>query len=135
MNMKGKNNSKNVEVAYPELSYKINGVVFNVFKEIGSGHLEKYYQKAVAIELKKQGINFVEQRYVPVVYQGKSIGKYYLDFLVEDKIVLELKKGIFIPANLIQQTKKYLMALNLKLAIIACFTNKGVIIKRILNLY
>ena len=133
--MEGKYKINKPDLVYPELSFAINGVLFEVFKEIGGGHLEKYYQKAVAIELKNKNIKFTEQHYVPVEYQGENIGKYYLDFLIEDKIVLELKRGIFVPANLIQQTKKYLSALNLKLALIACFTNKGVVIKRILNLY
>jgi len=51
---------------YPELSTKINGALIDVFKQIGGGHLEKYYQKAVALALQKKGLSFTEQKYVPV---------------------------------------------------------------------
>lgn len=123
------------DLVYPELSYKINGVLFEVFKELGGGHQERYYQKAVAGGLREKQIKFQEQYHVPLTYHGAPVGKYFLDFLIEDKIILELKRGKFVPANLIHQTKQYLSALKLKLALIACFTNSGVVIKRILNLY
>lgn len=123
------------DLLFPELSFEINGVLFEVFKQIGGGHSEKYYQKSVAIGLYKKEMKFVEQYYVPLECFGEKIGKYYLDFLIEDKIILELKRGIFVPAQVIEQTKKYLEALNLKLAIIACFTHSGVVIKRVVNEY
>jgi len=121
------------DLLFPELSFKINGVLFDVHKQLGGGHNEKYYQKAVAIGLKNKGINFTEQQYVPLTFQGEYVGKYYLDFLVERKIVLELKRGQFVPAHIIQQAKQYLELLDLQLALIACFTYKGVIVKRIIN--
>ncbi|EKE07391.1 MAG: hypothetical protein ACD_18C00100G0005 [uncultured bacterium] len=124
-------NNKNL--LYPELSFEINGILFDVFKQIGGGHLEKYYQKAVALGLKNKNINFKEQYYVPLKYENEIVGKYFLDFLIEDKIVIELKRGQFVPANIINQTKQYLVSLNLELALIACFTHKGVFIKRIIN--
>lgn len=123
------------DLIYPELSYKINGVLIEVFKELGGGHQEKYYQKAAAAGLKEKNLQFQEQYYVPLTFHGSPVGKYFLDFLIEDKIVLELKRGIFVPANVINQTKQYLSALNLQLGLVACFTNSGVVIKRILNTY
>ncbi|MDD4477014.1 MAG: GxxExxY protein [Patescibacteria group bacterium] len=126
---------KRTDLLYPDLSYKINGILFDVFKELGGGHLERYYQKATALGFRNNGLKFIEQYHVPLVYSGEKIGKYFIDFLVEDKIVLELKRGVFIPANILHQVKKYLISTNLKLALIACFTNKGVVVKRILNIY
>jgi len=72
---------------------------------------------------------------VPLKFNDKIVGKYYLDFLIEDKIVLELKRGNIVAVNNIDQVKGYLTALNLKLAIIASFTFNGVKINRILNEY
>ncbi len=126
---------KRNDLIFPELSYKINGVLFEVFKELGGGHQERYYQKAVAIGLTQKGIKFSEQHFVPLEFKGEKVGSYFLDFLIEDCIVLELKRGKFIPANIIHQTKQYLLALKIKLGLIACFTNSGVVVKRILNLY
>jgi len=132
-NMKKQYSLKRDDLLYPELSFKINGILFDVFKQLGGGHQEKYFQKAVAIALKDNGLKFSEEFYVPLKFNDKIIGKYFLDFLIENKIILELKRDKYIPANIIQQTKQYLSALNLELALIACFTYGGVIIKRIIN--
>lgn len=48
----------NKNLIYPELSFIINGVLIDVYKQLGGGHLEKYYQKAIGIGLKKAGLNF-----------------------------------------------------------------------------
>lgn len=132
--MEMKYNLRRKDLLYPELSFKINGVLFDVFKQLGGGHHEKYFQKAVKIGLKNIGLNFVEQFYVPLKFNNEIIGKYFLDFLIEDKIILELKRGKYVPAQVIQQTKQYLSALNLELGLIACFTHREVVIKRIINL-
>ena len=63
------------------------------------------------------------------------MGKYFLDFLIEDKIVLELKRGKIVAINNINQVKQYLTALNLKLALVVSFTHTGAKINRILNEY
>jgi GxxExxY protein len=74
-----------------ELSYKIVGVLFYVYNNLGGGYQEKYYQRAIAKQLKNEGIKFKEQIYVPLSFKEESIGKYFLDFLIEDKVVLEIK--------------------------------------------
>jgi GxxExxY protein len=129
------NGGDQTKFLYTELSYKIRGCLFDVHNALGGGHKEKYYQKAVAEALRSKNISFVEQYYVPVKFQNIIVGKYYLDFLVENKIVLELKRGRYTSVGVINQTKQYLNALDLKLAIIACFATDAVITKRILNLY
>ena len=128
-------NNTHDKILYSKLSYKINGIIFDVHNELGGGHLEKYYQKAIALKLKKHNIQFKEQYYVPLTVENTLIGKYYLDFLIEDKIILELKRGRYIPRNIYFQTNKYLKALNLQLAIVACFANDVAVIKRIINTY
>lgn len=129
------NNVKSSDLLYPEESYVINGVLIKVAKELGPGHLEKHYQKAVRLELMKTDLAFSEQYYVPIKYDGQKIGCYFLDFLVENKIVIELKRGKFVPAHILNQTKNYIEILNIKLGIIGCFTYSGVILKRVLNEY
>ncbi|MBI5728539.1 MAG: GxxExxY protein [Candidatus Magasanikbacteria bacterium] len=124
---------KKKDLLFPELSFKVNGVLFGVFKQLGGGHREHIYQKSVAIGLQNAGIVCREQVYVPLKYQGKMVGKYFLDFLVEERLILELKQGQFIPAHIINQVKQYLSALDFKLALIGCFTHSGVYVKRIVN--
>ena len=123
------------DLLYPELSYIVTGILFDVYNELGPGHQEKYYQKAVAVGLKNKKILYEEQYYVPMKYAGQTVGKYFLDFLIEGKIVLELKRGLYIPQKVIFQTKQYLTTLQLQLGMVAIFTGNGVVVKRVLNLY
>ncbi len=119
------------DLIYPDLSFRVVGVLIDVYKQLGPGHQEKYYQNAVSLGLARAGLNFEEQKHVPLTFHGTNIGRYFLDFLIEDKLVLELKKGEFIPKETFDQVKGYLTALNLQLAIIANFTLHGVFYKRI----
>lgn len=123
------------DLLYPDLSFRLNGILFDIFKQLGGGHKESYYQRAVRVALVQKNIPFQEQYYVPVQYKGAIVGTYFLDFYIDKKIVLELKRGQFIPAHIINQTKQYLEATNAKLGLIGCFTHRGVFIKRIINHY
>jgi len=68
-----------------------------------------------------------------LIFKGKVIGKVYLDFLVDDKIVLEIKRGYYYSKKNMEQVLNYLKMTNKKLAILANFTPKGVKFIRILN--
>lgn len=123
------------DILYPELSYQVMGVLFEVFKELGPGHKEKYYENAIAEGLKSRQIPFREQLYVPLSFKGKVVGKYFLDFLIDGKIVLEIKKGdMYSSKQHIEQVLSYLKVNGLKLGIIAQFANDGVKYRRIVNL-
>lgn len=122
------------DLIYPELSYQIVGILFEVYKHLGSKYQEKYYQRAVADELKRCDLSFIEQAKTPLKYKNKTIGSYSLDFLVENKIALEIKKDNNFSHRNIEQVVAYLKALNLKLGILANFTTKGLMFKRILNI-
>lgn len=122
------------DLVHPELSFQIVGTLFEVFKQLGYGLEEKHYQRAVAAELKNNGLSFNEQVYIPLEYKGEKIGSYFLDFLIEDKVILELKKNSGVSKQSIEQVKAYLVAFDLHLGIIANFTEDGVRFKRIVNL-
>jgi len=126
------------KLLFPELSYAVNGVLMDVAKQLGGGHKEKYYCNAIEQGLTYRKIKFQREYYIPVQYRNNIVGKYFVDFFIEDKedkIVLEIKRGKFITPMIISQVKYYLDALDLKLAIVGIFTYKGVILKRILNEY
>ncbi len=121
------------DLVYPELSYKITGCAFEVYNALGFGHAEKFYQRAMAVEMKKRDMNFKEQVYTPLKFKDEVIGKLYLDFLVEDKVIVELKKSDrFTKAN-IDQVKQYLITSKLQLALLINFSSSGVISKRLVN--
>ncbi len=104
-------NGKKIDLIYPELSYKIVEVLFEVYNEIGPGHHEKYYQRAVSVGLKKESLNFNEQVYTPIVFNNTKIGSYFLDFLIDNKVILEIKKGDRFSKNNIDQINSYLEAI------------------------
>jgi GxxExxY protein len=122
------------DLIYPDLSYKIIGILFEVYNELGPGHLEKYYQKAIASAFKDLSLKFKEQVRVDLKFQNKKVGIYFLDFLIEDKIVLEIKKGDRFAKYFFDQINAYLQATNLKLALLANFSTNGLKFKRIVNL-
>ena len=122
------------KVIYKELSYNIVGSVFEVFKELGYGFKEKYYEDAIAKEFSRRNIKYERQIPYKLMYKGEIIGMYRFDFLVEDKIIVELKQGDYYSKNNITQTLQYLKTSKLKLAILVNITNNGVKFKRILNI-
>ena len=81
-----------MSLLYPEESYKINGAIYEVHKNLGPGLLEKVYQEALEREFKWQGIPYVREKEFSIVYKGEELEqKYIADFVCYDKIVVELK--------------------------------------------
>ena len=124
---------KNENVLYPELSYQLVGAAFRVCNELGLGQKEKYYQRAFAAELQKLGLNFIREQIVNLIYDSQIIGKYILDFVVENKIVVELKVRPQLGYTHVRQVRAYLKNTSLKLAILIYFTKDGVKQRRIIN--
>src|SRR3989344_8312606 len=121
------------DLVYPELSYQIVGILFEIFNKMGYGYQEKYYQKAISEKLREAGLPFREQVFIEIKLGDSKIGRYFLDFLIDDKVVLEIKKlDKFLKTN-IDQTYAYLKSTNLKLGILANFTKNGIQFKRIVN--
>ena len=121
------------DIIEKELSYKIVGALFEVYNSFGGGYQEKYYQKALAKEFNNRGIKFTEQVAIPLVYKGESIGRYFLDFNVEDKIIVEIKAANKFYIRDIKQVLGYLKATNISLGILANFGRSGLQLKRILK--
>ena len=122
------------DLIYPELSYKIIGILFDVYNKLGYGYQEKYYEKATAVAFKSAKLNYKEQLSVPLKFEDEKIGNYFLDFLIDDKVVLELKRGERVAKSNIDQIYAYLKATGLKLGILAQFTPSGIKFRRILNI-
>ena len=113
-----------------ELTYKIRGCVFEVYKELGSGFLEKVYENALMIELRKQGLKCESQVPLNVSYKSNIVGEYVVDVLVEGKIVLELKAvSKLLPVHE-AQVLNYLKATGIKIGLLVNFTHPKASIKR-----
>ncbi|MCX6742862.1 MAG: GxxExxY protein [Candidatus Parcubacteria bacterium] len=122
------------KLIYKELSYEIVGILFDVYNELGSGYNEKYYENAIAKALEKRSIYYQRQVQSDLKYKGENIGTFFLDFLIDRKIVLEIKVGQKFSKQNFNQVYEYLKATNTKLAILVIFTQKGVRFIRVLNI-
>jgi GxxExxY protein len=74
-----------------EITYKINGAIYEVNRVLGNGFLEKVYERALLAELKTLGLQAESQVPVPVYYKGNMVGDYCADIVVENQVLLELK--------------------------------------------
>lgn len=122
------------DLIHPELSYKIIGCAFDVYNSLGPGHHEKYYQRALTEIFSSVKLSFKQQVYFPLKLKNKIIGKTFIDFLIENKIVVEIKKGDHFSLTNINQVLEYLKLAGLKLAILINFGRNGVTFKRIINI-
>ncbi len=121
------------QIIFPELSYKIVGAAFAVFNELGWGLPEKDYQRALCIEFKKNGVSFEKEVYIPLEYKDEKISKYFADFIIEKKILVELKVVSKLGYTNAKQVLTYLNSANIKLGILVYFTKDGIKYRRIIN--
>lgn len=118
---------------YHDLTYKLIDLSYKVFNSMGYGFQEKYYQRAYEEELKREKYKFKKEQKILIKYYNKPIGRYFVDFIVEDKIVIEFKVATDFYENHINQVLAYLKSSNLKLGLLILITKKGIRCKRIIN--
>lgn len=115
---------------YEDLSYKIRGCAFEVYNQLGFGHKENVYQKALALEFKNKDLNFTAEESLPIIYQDKKIGTYRPDFIVDKKIIVEIKAVPFMPKSYETQLTYYLKGTNYELGFIINFGSPKLDIRR-----
>ena len=121
------------KLIHEDLSFRAIGVLYKVYNVLGSGFQEKYYQKAIGRVFDKEKMLYTEQVKFPIKLDGINIGKYYIDFIIENKMVLEIKSKSFFSQRDIKQVLGYLKRSGIDLGILAAFTSEGVKIKRIVR--
>src|SRR3990167_2277780 len=121
------------KIIYKELSYKIMGILFKIHRKLGNSYQEKYYQRAIEVELRKEKIPYKLEVLIRLVYGTENIGKYFLDFVIDGKIALEIKTVPFLRQEYLNQVLAYLSAANLKLAIVVNFRTNRLTYKRLVN--
>ncbi len=121
------------KLLYKELSYKIVGLAMNVHSGLGGGFLERVYENALAVLMRRQMLNFQQQYPLKVYFEGEVIGEYFADIIVEKKIILELKVAEAITPVHKAQAINYLKATKLQLAIILNFGKQSLQYERVVN--
>lgn len=114
-----------------ELTYKIRGAVYEVYRQLGHGFLESVYQKALMYELNCLGLLVESEVPLTVVYKGQTVGEYRADLIVENKVLLELKAQANLHTTADAQLVNYLKATDIKIGLLINFTHPKATIKRL----
>ena len=118
-----------------DITYAINGAVFEVNRILGSGFLEKVYENALLVELKRRRLKAESQVPIRVLYKESVVGEYIADILVEDKVIVELKTVETLEKIHEAQLLNYLKATGIRVGILVNFKHPKAEIKRmVLNL-
>lgn len=118
---------------FADLTYKIRGAIFAVYNELGFGHKEQVYQKALAKEFISRQISYHQEFSLPVSYKGETVGSYRPDFSVEGKIIIELKATELNLQISEKQLTHYLRSTGFQLGLLVNFGTPQLYIKRIIS--
>lgn len=120
---------------YPdsELTGKIIGCAMEVHKIIGNGFQEVIYQRALAIEMRRQGLEYSREHEMEIFYKEENIGTRRVDFFVEGKIMVELKAVIQLDDVHLAQAINYLEAYNMKIGLLINFGSQSLQFKRVMK--
>lgn len=113
------------------LSFSVIGCLFEVHNYLGNNYQEKYYQRAIAESFKDKKIQFEKEKCIPIRFKNKEVGKYYIDFVIEKKVVVETKTVPFLKKQDQNQTLSYMKELQMRLGILANFRSPKLTYKRL----
>jgi len=116
-----------------DLSGRVIGCAFTVLNTLGAGFLEKVYENALAFELRAAGLSVAQQCGARVHYKEFLVGEYFVDLLVEDVLLVELKTVKALEDAHRMQCTNYLKASGLRLCLLLNFGNSRLEIKRVVN--
>ncbi|WP_276974444.1 GxxExxY protein [Flavobacterium filum] len=119
---------------HEDLTHRIIGCAMKVHSTLGNGFQEVIYQRALAIELEKQGLGFKREMEMTIFYEGIEIGTRRVDFFVEDFVMVELKALIKLEDVHLAQAMNYCQAYNLPIGLLINFGSKSLEFKRVYNL-
>ena len=122
-----------MNLLHETLSYKIIGAAMEVHRTLGPEFWEIVYSQALARELTSRQISFQREVWVPVAYKGKEISLYRADFVVEGRILLELKARSDLSGAHLGQALHYLTGKDLRLAIVLNFGSSSLQFTRVIK--
>lgn len=122
----------NTDLLFGDLTYKIRGAIFTVSNKYGKGLKEIIYQKALAEEFEKLKIKFEQQKRINIysIDTGKVLGTFIPDFVIEDKVILEIKATDFTIEQAKKQQLSYLKASKYEVGFLVNFCSTPIYLKR-----
>ena len=118
---------------FGELTSGVISACMTVHSAMGSGFQEVIYQRALEIEFAQKGISAVREFEMPIYYWQMEIGKRRVDFLIDEKVSVELKAVAGLESAHLAQALNYLEAYNLEVGLLINFGSKSLEVKRLLN--
>jgi GxxExxY protein len=118
---------------HEDITHKIIGCAMKVHSTLGNGFQEVIYQRALAIEMEKQGLGFQREMEMTILYDGIDIGTRRVDFFVEENIMVEIKALIKMEEVHLAQAMNYCQAYNLPIGLLINFGAKSLAFKRVYN--
>ena len=124
-----------IKPQYPlsALTGKIIGCAMEVHGIIGNGFQEVIYQRALAYEMRLQGLDFVREQEMKINYKGHNIGTRRVDFFVEEQVMVEIKAVIQLQDVHLAQAINYLEAYHLDIGLLINFGSRSLQFKRVMN--
>ena len=113
-----------MHLLHQDLTALILKTFYEVYNELGYGFLEKVYQNALLIELRKKGLEATPNKKIKVFYKGENVGDYYADIIVNDTIILELKAADYIVEEFENQLLNYLKGTDCEIGLLLNFGKK-----------
>ncbi|OIO00475.1 GxxExxY protein [Candidatus Desantisbacteria bacterium CG_4_10_14_0_8_um_filter_48_22] len=118
---------------YSEITKEIIGGAYEVFNNLGFGFLEKVYENALVLELKKRKLNVNQQFPINVYYKNEIVGEYIADLIIEKKVIAEIKAISKLEEIQEVQLVNYLKATKIEIGLLVNFGKRLEIKRRIFN--
>lgn len=121
------------KILYKELAYKVVGCFYKVYNTVGPGHKESVYHKALAIEFDSKRIKYEAQKRISMLCEERKVGDYVLDFIIDNKIIVEIKSVKNMLKVFEKQLFYYLKATQYRLGYLVNFGSDEIDIRRRIN--
>jgi GxxExxY protein len=118
---------------HSEITGLIINAYYQVYNQLGYGFLEKVYEKAMMIELPRQGLRCERQKNIKVFYEGMEVGDYYADIVVENCVILELKAVEAIAPEHEVQLVNYLKSTEIEIGLLLNFGPKPGLMRKVFS--
>ena len=110
-----------MEYKYSDITEKIIGASMKIHRYLGNGFQEVIYQRCLEIELRTLGLKFDREKEQPIFYEGARVGTRRVDFLIEQKVLVELKAVVALDPVHLAQAINYIEAFNLEVGLLVNF--------------
>ena len=122
-----------MKIKYNELTEKIIGIFYRVYNKLGYGFLEKVYENALMIEFRSERIQAMAQSPIRVEYNGQTIGEYFADLMIENKVIVEIKAAKSLAVEHEAQLLNYLKATDIEVGLLLNFGPKPQIKRKLFD--